>query len=64
MARGDGVGEVAPVEVGVPAAASCASSQTRECTPARGFQWNFTKVVSPSAATSRKVWTPKPSIIR
>ena len=43
---------------------SCASSQTRECTPSFGFQWNFTSVVAPSALTSRKVWTPKPSIIR
>ncbi len=42
----------------------CASSQTRECTPAAGFQWNFTSVVRPSASTSRKVWTPNPSIIR
>ena len=45
-------------------ASSCASSQTRECTPSRGFQWNFTSEVEPSAAVSRKVWTPKPSIIR
>ncbi|CAM5554107.1 hypothetical protein STENM223S_08773 [Streptomyces tendae] len=42
----------------------CASSQTSECTPSFGFQWNFTSVVAPSAFTSRKVWTPKPSIIR
>ena len=45
-------------------AAICASSQTSECTPATGFQWNFTRLVSPSALTSRKVWTPKPSIVR
>ena len=43
---------------------SCASSHVRECTPSFGFQWNFTSDVSPSALTSRKVWTPKPSIIR
>ncbi len=42
----------------------CASSHTSECTPSFGFQWNFTRVVAPSALTSRKVWTPKPSIIR
>ena len=42
----------------------CASSHTRECTPSLGFQWNFTSEVSPSASTSRKVWTPKPSIVR
>ncbi len=42
----------------------CASSHTRECTPSFGFQWNFTSVVAPSALTSRKVWTPKPSIMR
>ena len=40
---------------GSPPAASCASSQTREFTPARGFQWNLAKVVAPSAPTSRKV---------
>ena len=28
-------------------AAICASSHTRECTPATGFQWNFTRLVSP-----------------
>ncbi len=44
--------------------AICASSQTWECTPSLGFQWNFTRVVAPSALTSRKVWTPKPSIVR
>ena len=45
-------------------AAICASSHTRECTPAAGFQWNFTRLVSPAALTRRKVWTPKPSIVR
>ena len=29
-----------------------------------GFQWNFTKVDSPPALTSRNVWTPKPSMNR
>ncbi len=41
----------------------CASSQTRECTPSFGFQWNLTSTLSSAALTSRKVWTPKPSII-
>ena len=41
-----------------------ASSHTRECTPGTGFQWNFTSEVSPAALTRRKVWTPKPSIVR
>ena len=45
-------------------AVSWASSHTWECTPSLGFQWNFTSVLAPSAFTSRKVWTPKPSIIR
>lgn len=45
-------------------AANWASSQTNECTPATGFQWNFTRLVSPLALTSRKVWTPKPSMVR
>ena len=40
------------------------SSQTSEWVPSFGRQWNFTKVPLPSALTSRKVWTPKPSIIR
>ena len=42
----------------------CASSQVSECTPSTGFQWNFTSEVSPWALTQRKVWTPKPSIVR
>ena len=42
----------------------CASSQATEWTPRSGFQWNFTKREVPFASTSRKVWTPKPSIIR
>src|SRR6476660_6919532 len=41
-----------------------ASSHTRECTPSLGFQWNFTRELSPAAFTIRKVLTPKPSIIR
>ena len=45
-------------------AASWASSQTSEWTPATGFQWNFTSTLSPPASTSRKVWTPKPSMVR
>ena len=60
----DPVGQVAPVEVWVDPAAIWASSQTREWTPARGFQWNFTSEVSPLASTRRNVWTPKPSIVR
>ncbi len=42
----------------------CASSHTSECTPSSGFQWNFTRHALPRALMSRKVWTPKPSIIR
>ena len=42
----------------------CASSQATEWTPRSGFQWNFTKRDAPLASTRRKVWTPKPSIIR
>ena len=45
-------------------AAICASSHTSECTPATGFQWNFARLVSPSALTSRNVCTPNPSIVR
>jgi len=41
-----------------------ASSQTRECVPSRGVQWNLTRVARPSAFTKRNVWTPKPCIIR
>jgi hypothetical protein len=41
-----------------------ASSQTTDCAPSLGRQWNLTKVESPAALTSRNVWTPKPSIIR
>ena len=32
--------------------------------PCLGFQWNLTKVERPSASSSRKVWTPKPSMNR
>jgi len=42
----------------------CDSSQTREWMPATGFQWNLTRVVAPFSLYSRKVWTPKPSIVR
>ena len=44
--------------------AICASSQTREWTPAPASSGTSPGVDSPSAATSRKVWTPKPSIVR
>ncbi len=40
------------------------SSHTRLWMPAAGFQWNFTSDDSPAAFTRRKVWTPKPSIVR
>ena len=40
------------------------SSQTVDCKPSFGRQWNLTKVDSPAALTSRKLCTPKPSIIR
>ena len=33
--------------------------------PSRGFQWNLTKVEAlPARIDQRKVWTPKPSIVR
>ena len=41
-----------------------ASSQTTDCMPSLGRQWNFTKVDLPASLTRRKVWTPKPSIMR
>ena len=41
-----------------------ASFHTTDCRPSFGFQWNFTNVDWPSAFTSRKVWTPKPSMNR
>ena len=41
-----------------------ASSQTVDCSPSLGRQWNLTKVDSPGSSMSRKLWTPKPSIIR
>ena len=41
-----------------------ASSQSTDCMPCLGFQWNFTKVDLPRAFTKRKVWTPKPSMNR
>ncbi len=41
-----------------------ASSQTTDCDPSFGRQWNFTKVEAPAASTRRKLWTPKPSIMR
>ncbi len=42
----------------------CASSHSTECTPAVGFQWNFTSDVWPSGLDSRNVWMPKPSMVR
>jgi hypothetical protein len=40
-----------------------ASSQTSECVPATGVQWNLTNTESPAALTIRKVCTPKPCIV-
>lgn len=64
LARLDGLPQVAAVVVGVFAGDLWHSSQISECTPSRGFQWNFTKVPSPRSFTSRKVCTPKPCIMR
>ena len=41
-----------------------ASFQTTDCRPSLGFQWNLTNDEVPSAATSRNVCTPKPSMKR
>ena len=52
------------MEVGSAPEIFTASSQTSECVPATGFQWNLQKTLSPSAFTSRNVWTPNPCIMR
>ncbi len=59
--RLDGVGEIAPMEVRVDTAGDLRllPDQRVHAQPG-GFQWNFTRQVVPSSATSRKVWTPKP----
>ena len=41
-----------------------ASSQITEAAPRTGRQWNLTKVDLPAALMRRKVWMPKPSIMR
>ena len=41
-----------------------ASFHSTDCRPCVGFQWNLTNVAAPSALTSWKVWTPKPSMNR
>ena len=41
-----------------------ASSQTSECVPSTGFQWNLQNTDSPASLTRRKVCTPKPCIMR
>jgi hypothetical protein len=43
---------------------SWASSNTSECVPSSGVQWNFTNVACPAELTRRNVWTPKPCIVR
>ena len=40
------------------------SSHTVDWMPSLGRQWNLTKVLLPLASSSRKLCTPKPSIIR
>ena len=40
------------------------SSHTVDCKPSFGRQWNLTKVESPASLRSRKLWMPKPSIMR
>ena len=41
-----------------------ASSQSVDWMPSSGRQWNLTKVLRPSLSSSRKLCTPKPSIMR
>jgi hypothetical protein len=41
-----------------------ASSHSTDAEPIFGRQWNLMKVDLPAASTKRKVWTPKPSIVR
>ena len=41
-----------------------ASFHTTDCRPPFGFQWNLANVDRPTAFTSRKVCTPKPSMNR
>ncbi len=60
----DRVPQVAAVEVGSAPLILTASFQTTDCSPCLGFQWNLTKVDLPAASTRRKVWTPKPSMVR
>ncbi len=65
VAAVDRVPQIAPVEVGIRAAdLARPRPRPRELEPCTGRQWNFTKVDLPAALTSRKVWTPKPSIMR
>jgi hypothetical protein len=52
------------VEVVVGAWSFSASSQMVDWMPSFGRQWNFTKVELPLASSSRKLCTPKPSIMR
>ena len=57
--------QVAPMEVGVgPIESSRPHPTSRDWVPSFGRQWNFTNVDTPLASTSRKVCTPKPSIMR
>ena len=41
-----------------------ASSQTSECVPSFGSQWNLTKCECPCSFTKRNVCTPNPCIMR
>src|SRR6185295_17121305 len=56
--------QIAAVEIGVCPLIFNASSQTTDCMPSLGRQWNLTNIERSFPSTSRKVWTPKPSIIR
>ena len=59
----DRLPEVAAVEVRVFAGDLLGLFPHERANALPGFQWNFTKRDLPCALTSRKVWTPKPSII-
>ena len=63
VARVDRVPHVAAMEVGVHPV-DLERLVPDRLQPSEGFQWNLTKCALPSALTSRKVCTPKPSMKR
>jgi hypothetical protein len=60
----NGLPQIAAMKIGVAAGQLLRFIPPSDALPATGFQWKRTKVALPSALIRRKVWMPKPSMVR